>query len=383
MNNHFLNLHEVILIITSVETLFLAAFFAAFPGRQPQPRRLLALFFILVTGMLASTLVIWNSYLQTLPIALTPWMPLLLSGCLLLQGPVLYFYLRSLSQPLDLWRWRNAMHLVPALVAVGVILGVDISLRDWLPWLWPELTPIKRGAVKFVWALFKCLPLIYVLACFRAEYRLRQQMRQFFSSISTRELRAADIVLGGFFIHWLWSFIAYFLGGYISGDMNDLLGTLNNYFTVLLVNTLFVFGLMNTRQLLGSQANQPGQTNNEPALATPSSNKLAAIERGMVEQKLYLDSQLTLDGFATQIGLRSREVSNIINSHYNSNFFEFVNRYRVEEAKRLLREEEEETILAIAFKAGFNSQSAFHRFFKRVAGVTPSRFRAGRELGRG
>lgn len=378
MNNHFLNLHEVILIITSVETLFLAAFFAAFPGRQPQPRRLLALFFILVTGMLASTLVIWNSYLQTLPIALTAWMPLLLSGCLLLQGPVIYFYLRSLSQPLELWRWRNALHLVPALIAVAVILFVDINLRDWLPWLWPELTPIKRGAVKFVWALFKCSPLIYVLACFHAEYRLRQQMRQLFSSISTRELRAADIVLGGFFIHWFWSFVAYFLSGYISGDMNDLLGTLNNYFTVLLVNTLFVFGLLNTRQLLVSQANPPCPVT-EPAASSPSPEKRTAIERGMTEQKLYLDSQLTVDSFAAQIGLRPREVSNIINSHYNSNFFEFVNGYRVEEAKRLLREEEGETILAIAFKAGFNSQSAFHRFFKRVAGVTPSGFRANRE----
>jgi AraC-like DNA-binding protein len=379
MNNHFLNLHEVILIITSVETLFLAAFFAAFPGHQPQPRRLLALFFILVAGMLASTLVIWNSYLQTLPIAQTPWMPLLLSACLLLQGPVLYFYLRSLSQPLDLWRWRNALHLIPALVAVGVILLADISLRDWLPWLWPGLTSFERGAIKFVWALFKCLPLIYVLACFLTEYRLRQQMRQVYSSISSRDLRAADIVLGGFFIHWFWSFVAYFLSGYISGDMNDLLGTLNNYFTVLLVNTLFVFGLLNTRQLLNNQVTTPGQVVADLTLAPPSLDKITAIERGMAEEKLYLDSRLTLDSFATRIGMRPREVSNIINNHYHSNFFEFVNRYRVDEAKRLLVEEQDETILAIAFKAGFNSQSAFHRFFKRVTGVTPSGFRGNRE----
>jgi AraC-like DNA-binding protein len=374
MNNHFLNLHEVILIITSVETLFLAAFFGAFPGRQAQSRRLLAVFFVLVAGMLASTLVIWNSYLQTLPIAQTGWMPAMLSACLLLQGPVLYMYLRSLSQPLDLWRWRNALHLLPALVAVGVIFAMDVSQRDWLPWLWPELSPLKRGAVKFVWALFKCSPLLYVLACFRTEYQLRQRMREFYSSMSARELRAAEIVLGGFFIHWLWSFVAYFLGGYISGDMNDLLGILNNYFTVILVNTLFVFGLLNTRQLLVSQANQPCPAT-EPANSSPSPEKRTAIERGMTEQKLYLDSQLTVDSFAAQIGLRPREVSSIINSHYNSNFFEFVNRYRVEEAKRLLLEQKDETILAIAFKAGFNSQSAFHRFFKRVTGVTPSGFR--------
>ena len=146
---------------------------------------------------------------------------------------------------------------------------------------------------------------------------------------------------------------------------------------MILVNTLFVFGLLNTRQLLNGPSNPPILIASEPSVTPPSPEKLVVIERGMTEQKLYLDSQLSIDSFADQIGLRSREVSSIINSHYHSNFFEFVNGYRVEEAKRLLLEEEGETILAIAFKAGFNSQSAFHRFFKRVTGVTPSRVRVG------
>ncbi len=64
-------------------------------------------------------------------------------------------------------------------------------------------------------------------------------------------------------------------------------------------------------------------------------------------------------------------------SHYHSNFFEFINGYRIEEAKRLLLADEakDDTILDIIYKSGFNSQSAFHRFFKRIVGMTPSEFR--------
>ena len=59
------------------------------------------------------------------------------------------------------------------------------------------------------------------------------------------------------------------------------------------------------------------------------------------------------------------------------NFFEFINRYRVEEAKRLLASVDfkDETILELIYKSGFNSPSAFHRFFKRIVGLTPTEYR--------
>ncbi|RYZ83417.1 MAG: AraC family transcriptional regulator, partial [Moraxellaceae bacterium] len=220
----------------------------------------------------------------------------------------------------------------------------------------------------------RCSPLIYVLACFHTEYRLRQRQKQVYSMIDNTELRWAEIVLGGFFIHWLWSFIGYFMGGYISGEMNDLVGTLNNYFTVILVNVLFAFGLVNTRQLLqDAPADDLVKVTEVPQL----DEKIQVIERAMRDQKLYLESQLNLERFSEQIGVRARDVSAIINSHYGSNFFEFINGYRIEEAKRLLMADESrnDTILDIIYKSGFNSQSAFHRFFKRIVGITPSEFR--------
>jgi AraC-like DNA-binding protein len=90
-----------------------------------------------------------------------------------------------------------------------------------------------------------------------------------------------------------------------------------------------------------------------------------------------LESNINLERFSEQIGLKPRDTSVVINSHYKTTFLEFINYYRVEEAKRLLSSPEfkDEAIQTIIDKSGFNSSSAFHRFFKRIVGITPTEFR--------
>lgn len=378
MKSLLLNLHEVVIVLTVLEAFILCALLGILPGQRRQPKRLLQLFFLLVAGTLGATLVTWNTSFQEMAIAHSPVIPALLSACLLLQGPVLFFYLRSLSREVNLRHWLHGVHLLPALLAVGVIFTYDLSIYDWLPWHWPELAAQDRSALAFVWALVKCSPLVYVIACFVAEYRLRKQWRQVYSSLSERELRLADLVLGGFFLHWFWSFIAYFLGGYVSGETNDLLGILNNYLTVLLVNGLFLFAWRNSRQLLMPELVQAVEQEKDRLQEMPGvDEKLMAVEKGINQLRLHLESQVNLERFAEQVGIRPRELSTIINDHYQQNFFEFINRQRVEEAKRLLASPEcaGDTVLDILYKSGFNSQSAFHRFFKRIVGMTPSEYR--------
>jgi AraC-like DNA-binding protein len=263
-------------------------------------------------------------------------------------------------------------------LAVGGIVVYDLSIQDWLPWHWAALPAADRAALAFVLFLIKCSPLVYVLACFYTEYRLRKQLKQMYSSIAERELRLADWVLVGFFIHWFWSFVAYFLGGYVSPETNDMLGVTNNYLTVLLINGLFLFGWRNTRELLQQDLIEPVEEGKDRLQEMPQvDEKLQAVERGIAVQQLHLESQINLERFAEQVGIKPRELSTIINDHYQQNFFEFINSQRVEEAKRLLAAPEcaGDTVLDILYKSGFNSQSAFHRFFKRMVGMTPSEYR--------
>lgn len=371
MKTNFLNIHDFVLLLTSLECVFLAVLLKILPSKRIQPRSILASFFILVALVLTSTVVVWNGDLKSADINHTPYVVAILAGCLLLEGPVLFFYLRSLSKKIEVRRWRHLVHLVPAILAVAIIIIFKLNSVDWQP-----ATPVD-GAEKFarslIWAMVKLLPFIYVIASVWAEYKLREDLKQVYSSISITELKLADVVLLGFCVHWLWSLLAYALEGFVNPTISDQLGILDNYLTVALVNGLFVFGLINTRQLLNPVVIAPVKPVPEAKLAI----KISAIEKGIHEQKLYLESNINLERFSEQIGLRPRDISAVLKLHYQSNFFEFINGFRVEEAKRLLASPEykDETILEVIFKSGFNSPSAFHRFFKRMVGVTPTEYR--------
>lgn len=371
MKTNFLNIHDLVLVLTAVECCVLAVLLNLLPAKHVQPRRILSGFFLLIALVLTTTLIVWNGDLKTTPINHSPFIITILSACLLLQGPVLYFYLRSLSQQVELLRWRNVIHLFPACIAVILLVVFDIDSVEWQPAT--ELDGAENAAVAFVWALVKLSPLGYIIACVIAEYKLRDNLKHLYADISISELKLADVVLAGFCLHWLWSLLAYLLEGWVSASVSDTLGIIDNYLTVMLVNGLFVFGLINTRQLLSVHVVPTAK----PVQPTKMDHKVEIIEKAIHQDKLFLESNINLERFAEQIGLKPRDISAILKMHYQSNFFEFINRYRVEEAKRLLvlPELKDETILEIIYKSGFNSPSAFHRFFKRMVGVTPTEYR--------
>ncbi len=98
------------------------------------------------------------------------------------------------------------------------------------------------------------------------------------------------------------------------------------------------------------------------------------LEKQMVEEKIYLDPQLNLTKLAGVIGVKPSYLSQVIHQYYHQHFYEFLNRYRVAEAQRLLRDTDLK-IEAVAYDAGFNSLSTFNAVFKKLTGTTPSAYR--------
>ena len=97
----------------------------------------------------------------------------------------------------------------------------------------------------------------------------------------------------------------------------------------------------------------------------------------MNTEKPYLDGDLTLQNLAKALAISPHHLSQTINEQRNQNFFDFINTYRIEEAKRLLLDPAKKhySILAISEEVGFNSKSAFNTAFKKHVKMTPSEFR--------
>lgn len=101
------------------------------------------------------------------------------------------------------------------------------------------------------------------------------------------------------------------------------------------------------------------------------------IGRYMEIKKPYLDPDLTLPKLAESLGVPTHHLSQVINEMHGSNFFDFINNFRVEEVKRKIQDPtfQNYSLLGIALESGFNSKSAFNRVFKNLTGTTPSKFR--------
>ncbi len=102
-----------------------------------------------------------------------------------------------------------------------------------------------------------------------------------------------------------------------------------------------------------------------------------AVREVFKDDRLHLNEELSLMDLARELGESRHTMSAVISAEFDTNFYGLVNRYRVNEARELLRDPDlaDETILNIAYRSGFRSKAVFNRVFKEFTGQTPGEFR--------
>ena len=99
------------------------------------------------------------------------------------------------------------------------------------------------------------------------------------------------------------------------------------------------------------------------------------LESLIEDEKIYIDRSVSLKTLSTRLGLSSSQLSELLNSHYDTGFNSFINSYRIEEAKTLLNKKSGMNILETAFECGFNSKTTFNTAFRKFTGMTPTEYR--------
>ncbi len=103
---------------------------------------------------------------------------------------------------------------------------------------------------------------------------------------------------------------------------------------------------------------------------------LTCFEELMEKEKLYLKKNLKINEVADTLSISTNHLSQALNESSNKTFIEFINFYRVEEAKKMLLNPQFDnlTIEAIAYECGFNNKTSFNKYFKKIMIVTPKEF---------
>lgn len=114
---------------------------------------------------------------------------------------------------------------------------------------------------------------------------------------------------------------------------------------------------------------------NKESIENIEEKKQELLQRVEVK-KLYLQSNLTLNSMAVEIGWSRTHLSYIINKGFDQNFYDFINSFRVEAVKNkiLNGEHQKYSLEHIVLECGFTSYTSFYRIFKRTQKQSPSRF---------
>jgi len=103
--------------------------------------------------------------------------------------------------------------------------------------------------------------------------------------------------------------------------------------------------------------------------------KIKQLKQLMEVDKHFQNEDLNLSTLAESLELSSHQLSELINSHFGYGFPRYIREQRIEEAKRLLIDQRQASILAISMETGFKSQSNFYTAFKEITGLSPGQFR--------
>ncbi|UII80238.1 AraC family transcriptional regulator [Flagellimonas sp. CMM7] len=187
---------------------------------------------------------------------------------------------------------------------------------------------------------------------------------------------------------WLKWFLGSYFGfvmafsSYIILTRFNLMNPSYDYFVdiviVLFIGILSFFGFVQPEVFEGKSIQQVipfvkyRKTGLSNTLSIEMKEKLLYI---MKNKKPYLESTLRLDDLALELNLSRNHTSQVINQHFNLSFFDFINKYRVEEAKKLLTQTvEKATVVQIAYDAGFNNRASFYKAFKKFENQNPTQY---------
>ncbi len=392
MDNSF-GLISTVALLGAAQGVFLALALLNARNGDTRAHRLLALLTFFFALDLGEEYLYQTGFFHSVPNLLQGLAPIDL-----LYAPLIYLYVLQLTSPGVERNLRGVYwHLLPALT--GIVLLLPFYLLDGADKLelteklrkggdigndTPHTMLIQLGLTLFILGTIVQIG-VYLLYSIKRLKHHSVSIRNEFSDIDRINLvwlRNLLLGLGCIFILYLGDqFFPDLMGMNILGDA----------ITVIIVILIYTMGYLGLRQpIIFTNALQSEQSTSA-ANTQPSEEKYnrSGLDRetslvllneltGYMEMnKPYLEGDLVLPQLAQQLGISANYLSQIINEQMNFNFYDFINGYRVEEAKKFICQagQEKPNILNIALESGFNSKSAFYTAFKKATSMTPTQYR--------
>lgn len=371
LSERVFNFHDLVQIVVIFECIALAVYHFSLEDKTCINRRVIALFMLVIGTEATINLIMWNPALTISPYINHHVLPILFAVAQLLRGPLFLAYVMTFSTTF-VFNKRHLSHLLPVFCLLTIIVFYSLSSEQ-LRFREGINDPATRFAANFIWYGTSMITLTYGVAALVSIQHYRARLQQQFSDYDPALITWLQLLTFSFGIAWTWSFFVVYVASLYGGLVADNLGTFYNYILFAVTNGLIAYSYYNSKPA----ALEQNEGQNVFADVHRKNQIIAKIDRAFTEQNMHLKPNLNIEQFANALGEPVKLVSHIINHELQTNFFELINTKRIEVAKSLLADPaiQHITVLEISLMSGFNNKSSFHRFFNRIAGVSPTEFR--------
>jgi AraC-like DNA-binding protein len=291
-------------------------------------------------------------------------------------GPLIFFYVLSIVRRDFRFKKWYLIHLLPFVVVQSLwtirfyIHSAEIKQALFLSGNIFSSTEQLLGSI-----IYNAQVIGYLLAAIILVHLYKREVKNQQSAVLPGQFSWLSIVLYGFLIMNYLEFLKHSVYNYF-GKFSYLLFLLQilSYFIFSLV--MLYYGLKHPElfSLIDFKVLRP----QNPSLSQKVFNEYKTIlMQYMEKQKPYLIPELTINKLSELVEIPVRSLSTVINKGFNQNFFEFINTYRIQEAKKLMTgSHKHRTVLEIIYEVGYNNKSVFNAVFKKYTGKTPKKYRA-------
>ncbi len=351
------------------------------------PNRILSALVLLVTAHLSLIAIDVNDLFVAYPhLSRLSWL------LPLLYGPMILLLTESLVSVQFSFKPRHALYLLPFATYLVLLAPYYLSSANFKTAYLSD--PSKVAAADFGWMnhLTNYFHILFTVAALLVFYAGKQKLSQYFSDSARINLTWLGQFLWIFLGILLFSMVTFYSKKF---DWTYLSGLYPKHF---ILAVIFVYWL--AYKLLGEkvkftisdeaigekseQVQLESATKEEPqskylktGLDAETASQIAEkLQKLMQKERPYLNPSLTISDLSDMLSLSKHQLSQVINTEFDMNFYEFINSYRLQAFKKEAIDPSNShlSILGIALECGFNSKATFNQFFRKKEGITPSEF---------
>lgn len=290
-----------------------------------------------------------------------------------LYGPLLYFYFKRISEKYK-FKYLDLLHLIPSVLLFIYLLPIYLLPAE-------QKTHLMFNRDEFLYSTLRIIVILKYVSLLVYAYLVYRQYKKIVNMRKKPHFQILNWQRNMMVLNMLYVFfyVVYGIALLRIATSNNLFIYPQTFSMSLII--LYVGYIAYVQPKVFSKKFLFQETKNskykKSGLTISYSEELKEQLLQLLDQeKVYKQSNISLEKLATRLGTTRHNISQVINEHFGMNFFHLINKYRIAEAVEILKSDYNNNlnIIDVAYDVGFNNKVTFNKAFKAETNMTPSSF---------